>query len=667
MSNIHSHAPVAAAIPVPYGAQDYDTVDGRIIDKEDSPGPSFDRKDEKAIFQYLLHPSDGYDESGTYWADMPFFKRWAFVNRVEREEASKELKALGAMTKRDPLEPVRAYFRNFVIPGAGLALEGYVLFSIGNVKSLFTAVWPECWSKYEVCQKEWVSAVDYLEICGIIVGQIIVGYIGDSLGRRFGLIQDAVIMLLGLCILVGSWGTSLNGWVICYAWALFIYGIGVGGEYPMTATIGMEGAHGVKPSTRQDRLHRGRTVTSAFLMQGWGQFFNQVILILSLLIFHHGSGNPPYSKVATQWTYRVSFILPAIGTLWLVYYRAYKMPAASKSLNEVKKKQHITGYDVKSFKLTVKYFGPRIIATAGAWFANDVFFYGNKLFQSEFIAVINPNAKGVMMSWLYNLINIGVSLAGYYLASFLIDNKMFGRKNMMMLGFLMDFVLFVIPGFHYKYYTESEHITAFQAMYYLSSFFNQFGPNCVTFLVAAEVFPTQVRATAHGFSAAMGKLGALMASVMYNYITTDQKFHIVPWFGLGGMLVTLMFMPDTTGLDLKEQDRRFQFIREGRENEYHGVAIHSQHLSLWERFRGVGKNYDADADHSQKVDEMRKDWEERQRRKLDESSDNTEVASADPNDDFNADVHTYFEQTSPKIQPLDKRQPMVIDQLNEKI
>lgn len=29
-----------------------------------------------------------------------------------------------------------------------------------------------------------------------------------------------------------------------------------------------------------------------------------------------------------------------------------------------------------------------------------------------------------------------------------------------------------------------------QALYFLSSYFNQFGPNCTTWLVAAEVFPT---------------------------------------------------------------------------------------------------------------------------------------------------------------------------------
>ena len=218
-------------------------------------------------------------------------------------------------------------------------------------------------------------------------------------------------------MLTAAWGVTQNGWVICYVWSLFFYGIGVGGEYPMTATSGMENAVGSgKISTKEDRLHRGRKVTSAFLMQGWGQFFNQVLLILLLLIFHHGSGNPPYSPLSVQWTYRISFAVPAVGTLWLVYYRAYKMKSAGKQLAAAKKKSKVTGYDTESLRLTFTYFGPRMIATAGAWFANDIFFYGNKLFQGEFIKTILPDNTSIMPGWLYNLINVGVSLVGYYLA-----------------------------------------------------------------------------------------------------------------------------------------------------------------------------------------------------------------------------------------------------------
>lgn len=463
-------------------------------------------------------------------------------------------------------------------------------------------------------------------------------------------------MFIGLVMLVCAWGVTQNGWVICYVWSLFFYGIGVGGEYPMTATSGMENAVGSgRISTKEDRLHRGRKVTSAFLMQGWGQWFNQVFLILLLLIFHHGSGNPPYSTVAAQWTYRISFAIPAAGTFWLIYYRAYHMKAASKQLAAAKKKASVTGYDTDSLKLTIKYFGFRLFATAGGWFCNDVIFYGSKLFQSEFISVLSPSTKSIMPNWLWNLVNVGVSLVGYYLASFFIDNKLYGRKWMQIIGLLMIFILFVVPAFHYKYYTKPEHIKAFQAMYFLSSFFTQFGPNCSSFLVAAEIFPTPVRATAHGLSAACGKLGALFAAILYNYITTPQKFHIVPWFGLGGMIITYLFLPDTTGLDLKEQERRWQFIRAGREQDYHGPAVHPKHLSVYERFRGVGKYYNAELDYKQKVEEYRAEWEAAMTNKHSEKEGHDLDLPVDTDESLlEGHVHSYFERTSPMFRGNEK-------------
>ena len=88
----------------------------------------------------------------------------------------------------------------------------YVLFSIGNIKPLLEEAFPICWDKSEgtACNQTWIAALDYLEIVGIIVGQILVGILGDWLGRRWGLIQDAIIMFVGLLMLTAAWGVTLS-------------------------------------------------------------------------------------------------------------------------------------------------------------------------------------------------------------------------------------------------------------------------------------------------------------------------------------------------------------------------------------------------------------------------------------------------------------------------
>ncbi|KAF4457851.1 hypothetical protein F53441_290 [Fusarium austroafricanum] len=657
MVHRHHESTIPGEIPVPHGPADSDS---HITDEP----IAYATADERRIFSHVTRPDDSYTEDGVYWADLPLAQRYHFVSKVDRDAAKEEAKTAWSMFKEDPLSPLSWYFRHAVIPGAGLGLEGYVLFSIGNLEPLFAAVWPECWGKKSTtCSHNWIASVTYLEIIGIMVGQAVVGVMGDWVGRRWGLIQDAAIMFVGLLMLTASWGLTLQGWVICYAWSLFFYGFGVGGEYPITATSSLEGvSSGGRVSTREDRLHRGRRVTTAFLMQGWGQFVNQVILIVLLAIFNNGKSSPPYSASAAQYTFRLSFAFPAIGTLWLLYYRTYRMRSAGKQLAEAKKRSNVTGYDVNALRHCFTNFGGRLLATAGTWFCNDVFFYGNKLFQGQFIKVISPDSKSIFNTWTWNLVNITVSLAGYYLASLLIDNKMYGRKMMQQVGFFMCFLMFVIPAFKYDYYTSPAGIHSFQAMYFISSFFNQFGPNSVTFLVAGEVFPTPIRATAHGFSACIGKSGALLASVLYNYIDDQTKFYVVPWFGLAGMLLTWIFLPDTTGLDLKEQERRWYYIRDGKESEYHGVAVNPTHLSLWERFRGLGKSYDPEADWRAKVQDMRAEWELVQANR---GPKDTEGAMPEDSE-FSPEIHEFFKRSSPKHIGRRDESLMVEDSVNEK-
>jgi MFS family permease len=302
------------------------------------------------LLQDDLFPPDSYSGT-TYWADLPFRERLKWVNEMSNDEARRGLKSLGASFKADPLQPIRDYFSKYVIVGMGLFVEGYTLFSVGNLASLFEDVFPTCWKTYTECSANLIASVDYLEIAGIILGQLIVGIIGDWIGRRWGMIQDVVIMFFATVLLTAMWGKTLAGWIAMYVVSLFIYGFGVRGEYPMTSTRAMEGHHG-PGSSIADRRHRGRNVLLAFNMQGWGQMANQGILVVSLLIFH-GGGNPPYSELSAQWTFRVSFAFIGLITFYLIYHRVYKLEFADHHLQDAKKKHNVTGYDTKSRRQTI--------------------------------------------------------------------------------------------------------------------------------------------------------------------------------------------------------------------------------------------------------------------------------------------------------------------------
>ncbi len=381
-----------------------------------------------------------------------------------------------------------------------------------------------------------------------------------------------------------------------------------------------------------------------------GQLANQAVLIIGLLIFH-GSLDAPYSETSTQWTFRVQFGIIALLTLYLGYIRYYKMQYQDAALKNAKKRLNTSGYDSKSLKLSLNHYWHRLVGTAGGWFANDFFFYGNKIFSGVFINVITNNRGGLTTTWTYNLYNILISLAGYYLAALLMDHKQYGRKWMQANGFVADFILFIIGAALFNTLTKpGSGIRAFQAIYFLSSFFNQFGPNSTTFLLAAEVFPASIRATSHGVSAAVGKLGALAPAILYNYIDNHTKFWVVSWFGLAGWILTMVFIPDTTGLDLREQERYWECVVNGREQDYHGVAIHPRHLSLYERVvLKRHRHYDPELDRQQKVAELEA---------LFHSSKNEKAVDGEvPEEMLEADLQLYFQSladgqgANKKLQP----------------
>ena len=112
-----------------------------------------------------------------------------------------------------------------------------------------------------------------------------------------------------------------------------------------------------------------------------------------------------------------------------------------------------------------------------------------------------------------NLILAAAGLIPGYWATFLLVDS-WGRKPIQIMGFTMLTILFIIMGFAYDKLTATESSRgAFVFLYCLTNFFQNFGPNTTTFIVPGEAFPTRYRSTAHGISAASGKLGAIVAQV----------------------------------------------------------------------------------------------------------------------------------------------------------
>jgi len=75
----------------------------------------------------------------------------------------------------------------------------------------------------------------------------------------------------------------------------------------------------------------------------------------------------------------------------------------------------------------------------------------------------------------------------------------------------------------------------------------------LTSYLSFQMYPAQIRSTAHGISAATGKVGSICVVVWLNYLGNRNKFWITWPVALLGAVICWVFVADLTGLDLAEQ------------------------------------------------------------------------------------------------------------------
>ena len=103
------------------------------------------------------------------------------------------------------------------------------------------------------------SMISTTALIGAIIGQLTFGALADRFGRRVIFITTCLLVTLGSLLsafVFDSEAVSIYTWL---ALTRFLLGVGVGGEYPLSATVSSESS---KAS------NRGRNTLAVFSMQG---------------------------------------------------------------------------------------------------------------------------------------------------------------------------------------------------------------------------------------------------------------------------------------------------------------------------------------------------------------------------------------------------------------
>ncbi|KAG5635967.1 hypothetical protein H0H81_009536 [Sphagnurus paluster] len=480
-----------------------------------------------------------------------------------------------------------------LVAGVGFFTDAYDIFAINIASTMLGYVYGTGSALNKSGQKlnkRQDLGVKVATPVGTLVGQLLFGWLADVVGRKrmYG-VELMIIIVATFAQALSANGHAISIIGVLVVWR-FLMGIGIGGDYPLSAVISSEFA-----STRI----RGRMMTAVFASQGWGNFTAALVAFIITTAYKNKIlGDPSVDNVPhVDYMWRILIGLGCVPGCIALYFRL-TIPETPRFTMDIERNVDQASNDIEnviangssnvdpdapvqrikapkaSWADFCHYFGQWknakiLIGTAWSWFALDIAFYGLGLNSSIVLQAIGfgtPLTKGTALVY-ENLKNICVGnlilsagglIPGYYFSFLFIDR--WGRKPIQLMGFILLTIIFVIMGFGYNVLTDSPAAKkGFVVLYCFANFFQNFGPNTTTFVIPGEVFPTRYRSTAHGISAASGKLGAIVAQVGFAQLkdiggTNHFVKHILEifaFFMLTGIFSTLL-LPETKGKTLEE-------------------------------------------------------------------------------------------------------------------
>ncbi|XP_010428703.1 PREDICTED: probable inorganic phosphate transporter 1-9 [Camelina sativa] len=508
--------------------------------------------------------------------------------------------ALRVLSSLDAARIQWYHFKAIIVAGMGLFTDAYDLFCIAPIMKMISQIY---YHKDSI-GTALLSTSYAIALLGTALGQIIFGYLGDRVGRR---------KVYGLCLLIMVFSSFGCGFSVCttrrscvmvsLGFFRFVLGLGIGGDYPLSATIMSEFAN---------KRTRGAFIAAVFSMQGLGILMSSAVTMVVCVAFKNVAGEgslektnaagsetlaPPESDIA----WRLILMIGAIPAALTFYWRMlmpetarYTALVENNVVQAAKDMQRVMSVSMtqidedsslevqqsprSSYKLFSRRFfslhGCDLFAASANWFLVDVVFYTSNLLLSQ---IFNFSNESIHSTSVYDsafevakvaaIVAACSTIPGYWFTVYFIDR--IGRVKIQMMGFFLMAVVYLVAGIPYSWYWSKHEKTnkGFMVLYGLIFFFSNFGPNTTTFIIPAELFPARFRSTCHGISGAAGKFGAIVGTVGFLWATKHHEddvfldvkrvriaFLILGGVCIAGMIVTYFFTRETMGRSLEENE-----------------------------------------------------------------------------------------------------------------
>ena len=447
------------------------------------------------------------------------------------------------ITALDEASLSRFHLRAVLASGMGFFTDAYDLFIIGIAAALITRDWDLSTGQLALLNSTMLAAA--------CLGAFVFGRFADVIGRK------RVYWIVAAIMIAGALGSALSPsyWVLIAF--RFVLGFGVGGDYPVSAVMVSEYAN---------RKDRGKLVGMVFGTQALGLIIGPLIALALL-----GAG------VSDDTAWRVMLALGAVPAAAVIYLRC-RMPESPRYQIQVQGKAEQAASRMSQFTngqvsgpggqpvagspgglqpemglrafLTSRKWLIMLAGTAGTWFLLDYAYYGNTISSPQILSLISPGASTMTKIALQLAIFVVAALPGYILGIARMDR--IGHRRLQLAGFAMMALCFliiaVIPGM-------TTSVAPFLLVYGVSYFFTEFGPNMTTFVLPSELYPVTMRATGHGISAGVGKLGAFIGVFLFPLLQTSLGLRgtllLTAAVSAAGLALTLV-LPEPAGRSLED-------------------------------------------------------------------------------------------------------------------
>jgi MFS transporter, putative metabolite transport protein len=460
----------------------------------------------------------------------------------------------GTSLKSAPMTGMQ--WRIWGLAAAGKFFEGFVVFMTGVALPLIVREF-----QIGAAEKGIVSAAS---LFGILLGAVLLGGLSDYFGRKRMFIAEMILFCAFLALLILC--QNFLSLVIC----LFGLGLALGCDYPTAHMIISESISSVS---------RGKLVLGAFAFQAVGALVGTGVGYLCLVLW------PDLD--AWRWMY-ASALLPAIivtlgrffiteSPNWLAvrgeHAKAEKevrrlllrRPQYPNDIVLTQQSDNIVD-ETRSKPTFTALFNNRsrraTILASVPWFLQDLGTYGIGIFTPTILAAAFGSGSDHIRS-LSDVIadDILAAKGAALITALLIVGIIFavaladtlGRIRLQIFGFIGCAVGLLIASFSIDFTGDTSIFLVF-AGFMLFNFMTNVGPNAQTYLLAGEVFPTEVRGMGAGFAAAFAKIGAVATAFLFPIllagIGTRALLYGLVATSILGAIVTWMYQIETTGVNL---------------------------------------------------------------------------------------------------------------------